>query len=172
MWHGARARRRSRLGLTLIGMLIVATGLPSCSGSGGDPGSDAVDAGLFYDCTTEPRAVAAVPGLLRVSSTGIMQATLESLTPNSLVKGPNSWTVGLSDAAGATLAGATIKAVPFMPDHGHGTSVKAVVTDLGAGVYGLTPLNLYMAGYWEVTLTVTPASGGSDSIVFPVCIPG
>jgi len=166
MWRGPRGKASSSL------TLVLGMGVAGCSGAGGDPGSDTVDAGLFYDCTTEPRAVAAVPGLLRTSSTGIMQATLESLTPTALVKGSNTWKVGLSDTAGTALAGATIKAVPFMPDHGHGTSVKVGVSDMGAGDYGLTPLYLYMAGYWEITLTVMPPGGSSDSIVFPVCIPG
>lgn len=126
----------------------------------------------FYDCTTEPRAQAAVPGLV-VRSAGGFGATLESLEPTLVKKGPNTWKVGLTDAAGNALPGASVKAMPFMPDHGHGTSAKVSVQDLGDGSYVLTPVYLYMAGYWEITLTVVPADRQSDAtLMFPVCVPG
>jgi len=126
----------------------------------------------FYDCTTEPRALAALPGLV-VSSPGGFAATLESLDPTVVRKGPNTWKVRLTSPAGDALAGASVKAVPFMPDHGHGTSAKVLVQDLGDGSYVLTPVYLYMAGYWEITVTVVPADRQSDgSLMFPVCVPG
>jgi hypothetical protein len=65
-----------------------------------------------------------------------------------------------------------MKATPFMPDHGHGTGVKAVVTPTGSdGRYEVAPLYLFMPGYWEVTLTVQTGAV-RDDVVFPVCISG
>jgi hypothetical protein len=87
------------------------------------------------------------------------------------VKGTNSWTIQIADGGGNAIDGLTIGVLPYMPDHAHGTTVEAVVTDTGGGVYGITPLYLYMEGFWTVTLSLQPASGASDSVVFPVCIP-
>ena len=60
----------------------------------------------------------------------------------------------------------------FMPDHGHPSSVKPAATDVGGGMYEVTPLYLFMAGYWEVTLTFVPPGGVKQAIVFPLCISG
>jgi hypothetical protein len=46
------------------------------------------------------------------------------------------------------------------------------VTPTGSdGTYAITPLYLFMAGYWEVTLTIQ-VGATRDDVVFPVCISG
>jgi hypothetical protein len=58
-----------------------------------------------------------------------------------------------------------------MPDHGHGTAIRPVISPLpDAGNYKVTPLYLFMAGLWEVTFDVTTASGAQDAVVFSFCI--
>jgi hypothetical protein len=52
-----------------------------------------------------------------------------------------------------------------MPDHAHGSPQPVVVTEMGDGEYKLDPVNLFMAGYWEVTI-----SAEDDDIVFPLCV--
>ena len=71
------------------------------------------------------------------------------------------------------LDGVTIDVVPFMPDHGHGTSIDAVVTpaDSGAGEYSISRVNLWMPGLWQVTLR-TQAGGATDDVVLAFCITG
>ena len=157
--------------LVAAGHLVLAATTLSVGCSSHHATEDQADAD-FYDCTTEPRAVAAVPGLV-VGAPGSMSATLESLQPTVVKKGPNTWQIRLTDGAGAALAGASVKAVPFMPDHGHGPTVKVGVQDLGDGSYVLTPLYLFMAGYWEITVTAVSADRQSDgTMMFPVCVPG
>jgi len=92
--------------------------------------------------------------------------------PGPPVKGSNTWTVRILDPGGTPTDGLAMTVLPFMPDHGHGSTVKAAVTPMGDGVYVIKPLYLYMPGYWEVTLTVQPTGGTKDSVMFPVCIPG
>jgi hypothetical protein len=71
------------------------------------------------------------------------------------------------------MTGAGITAKPFMPDHGHGSSVTPSVTPMGSdGTYQVTDLDLFMPGIWQVTLTITPASGPADSVVFSFCVDG
>src|SRR5438876_381044 len=52
---------------------------------------------------------------------------------------------------------------PYMPDHQHGTSIAPVATGQGSGGYQVTPLYLYMSGYWEITLDMLapPAADAS-----------
>jgi hypothetical protein len=68
---------------------------------------------------------------------------------------------------------------PYMPDHGHGTSITPVATGEGSGDYQVAPLYLFMSGYWEITLSMLAppsgadagASGPPETVVFKTCIP-
>lgn len=59
---------------------------------------------------------------------------------------------------------------PWMPAHHHGTTVLASVSpDATPGQYTVTPLYLFMAGYWTVTLTLTSGST-TDTVAYSVCL--
>ncbi|HVZ73214.1 MAG TPA: FixH family protein [Polyangia bacterium] len=148
------------------------------AGCGGSP-DEAPDASTsaLYSCAKETRAIPYMAGLSRTSASGHFKAIWQDADPAPPSRGTNTWTVEIDDENGAPQDGLTITASPFMPDHNHPSTVKAVVTPMGNGVYSMTPLYLYMPGYWEVTLSFTPAGSGEagntdDSVVFPVCIPG
>ena len=96
--------------------------------------------------------------------------TIVDAMPAVPARGDNTWTVRIADAAGAPEEGMVVDLRPWMPDHGHGSPVEEEVTDLGAGEYEATPLNLFMAGFWTVTFDVTDAEGTTDSVVFNVCV--
>jgi hypothetical protein len=150
----------------LAGLAAVAT---SC----GDTGAPPIDSGPLYACATETRAVAYVPNLSRTSATGTYTAVLVMADPAPPAKGNNSWTVEIRDASQAPVDGLTITGAANMPDHGHPPSVKPVVKATGApGQYSVMPLDFFMAGYWEVTLTFQPPGGAKESIVFNICIAG
>lgn len=160
---------------SLPAALLALCGAGGCSSgaAGSPPDAEAGDGNAaFFDCSTEPRALPAVPGLAVMSTSHALTASLETLTPASLVKGGNTWRVHLTDADSQPLAGAKLKVTPYMPVHQHGTSVKVGVSDLGAGEYELDPLYLYMAGYWEIIVNVTATDGSADTLTFPVCVPG
>jgi hypothetical protein len=62
-------------------------------------------------------------------------------------------------------------AIPMMPDHGHGTPINAIVTALDEpGRYEITPVNLFMTGYWAITIDVTLTGGEQDSLMFGFCV--
>jgi hypothetical protein len=153
----------------LIALLsISALGCSSSSGhvhgDGGDP-----DAEQFIPCTNDPRADHYAPGLEKVGPMGRLKVVLLSSDPGPPIKGTNTWTVRVEDM-GAPQTGASMKITPFMPDHGHGTSVKASATALtDPGQYQVMPLYLYMAGLWQITLEVTTPAA-KDSVVFSICI--
>jgi hypothetical protein len=135
------------------------------------PSVTEADGAALFSCETETRAVPYSPDLTRTASSGAWQAVLVVSEPGPPIKGTNTWTVRLLDGSGATRDDVTVTARTFMPDHNHGSTVKAVVTPMGGGVYRVAPLYLYMPGLWQVTLDID-APTGPDNVMFPICIPG
>ena len=120
-------------------------------------------------CATEDRDDDFAIGL---SKTGeYVVATFVSANPAPPIKGDNTWTLEFEDLAGEPVEGLTIVAVPMMPDHGHGTPVNAEVTVMPTpGQYELSPVNLFMTGYWEITLELTLPEGETDTVMFGFCV--
>jgi hypothetical protein len=65
---------------------------------------------------------------------------------------------------GSPVDGLTVTMVPWMPAHGHGTSLTPVVTAEGGGKYLVTDVDLFMAGYWALQ---TSFSGPTADYVAP-----
>jgi hypothetical protein len=172
----------------LAALLLAAGWLGSAGCSAGSDSTDGSSSlSQFVDCTKETRATPYAPGT--PERTGQLAVTLidnrpgaadAQNPPGSWVRGSNTWDLEVRDASGQVVDGLTIEAVPKMPDHGHGTSITPVTTDAGGGRYVISPLYLYMSGFWQITLNLSApdSDGGSssqlhpDSVVFNVCIPG
>jgi YtkA-like len=137
----------------------------------GSPAASADGAALF-SCADETRAVAYAPNLTRTSDSGAFQAVLLEGVPAPPARGTNTWTLKIIDAEGVAQDGLAMTVAPYMPDHRHPSTIKAAVTPIGGGEYSMAPLYFFMPGYWEIRLTVQPAGGAVDKIVFPICIPG
>jgi hypothetical protein len=146
----------------------VALATAGCSGSNV---TEPIDSGPLYSCATETRAVPYAPNLTRTSTAGTYTAVLVTADPAPPIKGDNTWTVRILDANQMPVDGLSITPSANMPDHNHPPSVKASVTPAGNGSYTVMPLYLFMAGFWEVTLTLQPPGGAKDSVIFPICIP-
>ncbi|WP_181233975.1 FixH family protein [Enhygromyxa salina] len=120
------------------------------------------------DCAADTRAEHYAVGLSKSGS--LVTASFVSADPAPPIRGDNSWVLSFSDADGAALDDLEITVTPIMPDHGHGTPVSAEVTPTGVpGEYRLDPVNLFMAGYWEITLDIALADQ-QDSIMFGFCV--
>ena len=126
-------------------------------------------------CTTDGRSDPTTAPVSRRGTAGALEFTLVSTSPRPPARGDNTWLVELREvsAGGAALpplSGATLEVSPFMPDHGHGSPVKVVVSPTAiAGQYQLAPINLWMPGYWETTIHAT-IGAVSDVAVFRFCI--
>jgi YtkA-like protein len=151
-------------------LFAVCVSLFSC-GSNNQASSDAGSVGdSTIGCANDPRAQIYTANMQQKGYGNLLTFVLAEGAPAPPVRGTNTWTVKLLDGAGNVVPGATIMATPYMPDHGHGTSVVPETTQSGDS-YTITPLYLFMAGLWQVTLqAMTPA--GDDSTVFNFCIPG
>ena len=130
-------------------------------------------------CEEDTRDDAFVAG---ISKTGDASYSLSILDgqPAPPIKGDNRWSVEVRDGSGALVAGVTLEAEPFMPDHGHGTAVDPIVTEDGDGIYTIDPVNFFMPGYWETTVTVVDLGATDDesddtdldTVVFKFCVDG
>lgn len=76
-------------------------------------------------------------------------------TPSAPVVGTNSLEAMLTDAESAPLLGATLAVVPWMPAHGHGSSVTPTVTEKGQGEYSISEIVYGMPGDWELRIDVS-----------------
>jgi len=150
----------------LLAPLLALAVSAGCGGGGTTP-NDTPDA---QSCASDPRAMTYTVGMAQVGSQGEVTFKLMSVSPAPPMRNDNTWQVDLVDGNGTAIEGATLSATPFMPDHGHGTPIKAEVTEDSPGHYTITPLNLWMPGIWNVTLDATPQGGTKDQAVFTFCI--
>lgn len=157
------------LALPLTGALSLA---PACvsDDSGDDEHSEHADGDTgSADCSTDDRADDYAVGLSKTGES--LTVTFVSADPAPPAIDDNSWIVSVTDGEGAAVDNATIVVTPWMPSHGHGSAVEAVVTELDTpGEYELDPVNLHMLGLWEVTLDISAEGGVEDSLSFGFCI--
>lgn len=165
---------RASLHLLLALPLSFAPALLGCDdGSSTDNQEDSgTESGehMMADCSMEDRDDEFAIGLSKSGEATVVSFVAADPAPPAM--GDNTWTVTVSDPGGEPLADASITAVtPKMPDHGHGTPVEAVATaTANPGEFTITPVNLFMAGYWEVTLDIDAGGGTTDSVVFAFCV--
>jgi YtkA-like len=160
--------------LSLLGAVVAITAAAACSSSstGTTPAADTgnADSGVAVTCQNDPRVATYVANLVEKSASGSMSVTLVSSDPAPPIRGTNDWVVKIADASGNPMANATLTVTPFMPDHGHGTSVTPTVTTNPDGSYAVANVYLFMPGVWRVTIANTAAA--ADSVDFFFCIPG
>ena len=137
----------------------------------GDDDASAIDAG--FNCEIDQRDEEFVAGMMKTGELGV-EFTLVSSDPTPPARDDNDWVVDLEDPDGP-MVGASVTVRPFMPDHNHGTSIPAQISedDTTPGRYHVDRVNLFMPGIWEITLGATPAGGTAadkDTVVFTFCI--
>lgn len=165
---------KSNMYVFFLPALLMGTSL-SCSDDDTEGGHDTNPA----SCLEDTRDEAYVAGISKTGPAGYVIAIKDS-NPAPPAKGDNLWTVEIRDAAGLPMTGLSVNSASFMPDHGHGTPIIPTVTELGEGVYTLDPINLFMPGYWETTVTAIDTKGNEDpdddvdldSVVFKFCVDG
>lgn len=163
--RGAGCSVAARAWLLAAGLALGACGSGAQNSNGGTPGAET--------CANEKRADAWALGTVRTGTGGLLKAKLVAADPAPPIKGDNVWTLQILDASDQPLDGVALTVKPFMPDHGHGTPIAATVTEVGMGhQYRVTPVNLWMPGYWEIRLTLDAGGGKTDATAFKICIDG
>jgi len=158
--------------LSLAGLLGRAADCTSSSATGGNPVDAAVPDGDLVGCATDPRDDTYAAGMMKPGTQGNFQFVLMTANPGPPGLDANTWTVKLQDMGGAPVPGATFATIkPWMPDHGHGSTATPTVTDNGDGTYTVDDLYFFMAGLWQVPLTVQ-VNGKGDTVTFSFCVAG
>lgn len=151
---------------SVVVALAIAPAATACSSDDGG------DDDTTYNCEADDRDEPFLANLTRVGAGGVRFTIVEG-APVQLVRGTNTWTL-VVDKDGAPLTGvdASLKLTPFMPDHQHGTGVKAVWTPVDGmpGRYQVGPINLWMPGIWEITIEATPTGLPRDAVLFKFCL--
>jgi hypothetical protein len=158
--------------------IILVAVIAGCGGSGSaTPDADLVT----YNCAADTRVETYTAGDEHMGVGGTIDVKLLSATPAPPARGDNSWVIELSamqgGVVGAPMAGLenNITVTPYMPDHMHGTPILVVVTPVTGqpGQYTLDPVNLWMPGFWETTISVTQGAGSdamTDRVVYKFCL--
>lgn len=145
--------------------------LAACGG-GTDVTVDA-DEDAPYNCAADTRGETYMIDLDHKGDSGILDFKLHAAVPAPPARLENQWDIEISPMTGASagegVAGGHLSVVPYMPDHGHISPEKPVVTDMDKGMYHLDKVFLWMPGVWETTIQAT-TSAGTDSTVFRFCI--
>jgi len=166
-----------RMQLTLVWCLAI---VAACGGGDAQTPPDAtpdtaIDAPPPVDappgfCANEDRDDDYVEGMVKVGANGY-SVVLVTSEPAPDPKGNYDWNIRVLDPAMAPVDNLTIKVVPFMPDHGHGTAVQAIVTPTGNGNYAISPINLFMTGLWAVRHGLRDATDTEvDAVVYRFCV--
>jgi hypothetical protein len=156
-----------RVGCLSVALLLSFTA--ACSGSDGpDEPLPPADDGVCADDTSGETYAA---GMTFDGKKGLTTVTLEEASPAPPVASQNTWTIAITDAAGAPVVGATLTVEPFMKHggSGHGTAAKVVVSELGDGRYLLSNVYLNMVGSWITTIGIT-AGSTTDEVQIGFCV--
>ena len=99
-----------------------------------------------------PLSFGAEPDQMVTSDSGALTIAVR-FAPDPPTAGEDAAQLVFTDATGAPVAGLDLSVVPWMPAHGHGTSVNPTVTETEPGVFVASPLYLFMPGSWELRMT-------------------
>lgn len=85
------------------------------------------------------------------SDSGQLSISVRSAPDQPPTRGNVSLELSISDAiTGEAQSGLELKAVPWMPAMGHGTSIQPTISEVSPGTYQLRNLVLFMPGTWQI----------------------
>lgn len=153
-----------------VSFVLCAALVAACSGGDDASSSSTSGAPAQTGCAADNRKDVYTAGLAKPA--GDLSVKLLEASPAPPAKGTNKMTIEVLDGAGKPVDGATITVTPFMPDHGHGSAVKPIVTPSGAGKYAIDKVYLAMAGLWKITVSVQMPGGALQEAAFQFCLDG
>jgi len=131
-------------------------------GSTGQQGAGLGGDGGTVGCSGQGDTYSA--NLAKPGANGVYAFTLVQATPAPPALNGNVWTVKITDKSGASPSASQVVAYPFMPLMGHGSDQTPTVTSNADGTFTATDVDLFMVGYWTITLKVNqPVDAGADA---------
>jgi hypothetical protein len=151
------------------------SGAIACSDdTGGDMGGTGGSSNTV-SCTDDLRLDVYTDNMAKEGELGALTFRFSDFEPAPPAKGSNTFRVQVTNPSGDVLThGLAVSLI--MPDHGHGTSIKPVVSlDAASGVYTVTPLYLFMPGVWRITFDAAAARSDAaalDRVDLHFCVEG
>lgn len=133
------------------------------TGEGGDTGGMGGSSSTV-SCTDDLRLDVYTDNMEKEGELGAATFRFSDFEPAPPAKGSNTFRVRVTSTAGDVLThGLAVDLI--MPDHGHGTSIKPVVSlDPASGVYTVSPLYLFMPGVWRITFDAAAAQTAAPAL--------
>ncbi len=114
-----------------------------------------------------PPSFAADPSQTLTSDSGALRVAVR-FAPDPPAVGSNAVELTFTDANGAGRSGLGLSVVPWMPAHGHGTSVDPMVTETTPGTFVAAPVYLFMPGSWELRITTSGTVDDTAKAAFEI----
>jgi YtkA-like protein len=114
-----------------------------------------------------PPSFGANPDQMLTSDSGALRIAVR-FAPDPPAVGSNAVELSFTDANGASLSGLGLSVVPWMPAHGHGTSVDPIVTEMIPGTFLATSVYLFMPGSWELRMTTSGSVDDTAKAAFEI----
>jgi hypothetical protein len=120
-------------------------------------------------CANDSRVKPFAAGMQAKSTSGKLVVDLVNASPSPPQSGTgdagiNTWTLKIT-VDGQTPKDA-VTVTTLMPDHGHGSPMKPVLTANPDGTSTLSDLFLFMGGVWQITFTESP----QEFATFAICL--
>src|SRR3954471_21045227 len=115
-----------------VALLVALAAGAGCGSATPAADAAAVDTGLeFIPCTNDLRVDHYMPGMEKPGASGHFKVKLLASDPAPPAQPLNTWTVEVTDGAGAPASGVTMVVSPYMPDHKHAPPITPTVSALG-----------------------------------------
>jgi hypothetical protein len=89
-------------------------------------------------------------------------------TPSPAQRGVMTAQLSITRSTGEAAPGLTLEVTPWMPQHGHGSSVAPKVTEVGGGTYAVAELYLPMAGLWQLRTAIEGGAADEADVALEV----
>jgi hypothetical protein len=110
-----------------------------------------------------------IPGVGRLRSRPTHGRPDVRTSPQPPARGTNAVLLTITGATdGVARDGLEIDVKPWMPAMGHGTSIVPTVVPQTNGTYLITNVDLYMAGLWQLRLTISGSTEDNASPAFEI----
>jgi hypothetical protein len=92
---------------------------------------------------------------IATSASGLLRINARTVDGEAPVRGENPFDIEILRAHDEVgIEGLELTVTPWMPAMGHGTSVRSMVTEVGAGHYRADDVYLFMPGLWELRISI------------------
>ena len=128
---------------------------------------------LVLGCSADPALPSDVadagPEAVALSDGQLLQMVVYTTPDQPPTRGLSTVIMHVTDAkTGAPQDGLQVAALPWMPAHGHGTTIKTAIEAKGGGTYVISRVNMFMGGKWDLRLSFSGSVNDRAALHFEI----